>query len=160
MAFVGSTEAEARALRAQLDALLPVEHSLALLGGFVRQDCSGWDLDAPVPPLPPAATFGGPRGRYETILRIVEVERPTVRELLGRLAAGGGHCTAVGAPEQVADLVEEWFRSAGADGFNLMPPTLPGCLDAFVDHVVPELQRRGLFRREYAGSTLREHLAG
>ena len=160
VAFVGSTGAEARAARAELDALLPVEHSLAQLSLFVRQDCSGWDLDAPVPPLPPAEAFEGPRGRYETILRIVQVERPTVRELLGRLAAGGGHCTVVGTPEQVADRLEEWFRGGGADGFNLMPPALPGALEVFVDHVVPELQRRGLFRREYAGTTLREHLAG
>ncbi|WP_432483921.1 LLM class flavin-dependent oxidoreductase [Kineococcus esterisolvens] len=160
VAFVGSTEEEAHRLRAELDVLLPVEHSLAQLSTFVRQDCTAWDLDAPVPPLPPAEGFPGPRGRYETVLRIVQVERPTVRELLGRLAAGGGHCTVVGAPEQVADRVEEWFRGGGADGFNLMPPALPASLDAFVDHVVPELQRRGLFRREYAGTTLRQHLTG
>ncbi|WP_337062612.1 LLM class flavin-dependent oxidoreductase [Kineococcus sp. G2] len=160
VAFVGSTEEEAHRLRAELDGLLPVEHSLAQLSVFVQQDCTAWDLDAPVPPLPPAEGFPGPRGRYETILRIVEVERPTVRELLGRLAAGGGHCTVVGTPGRVADRVEEWFRGGGADGFNLMPPTLPGSLEVFVDHVVPELQRRGLFRREYAGTTLREHLTG
>lgn len=159
VAFVGSTEAEARRWRARLDELLPVEHSLAQLSTFVRQDCSGWDLDAPVPDLPPAATFTGPQGRYRTILDIVATERPTVRGLLGRLAAGGGHATVVGTPEQVADMIEEWFRSGGADGFNLMPPALPRDLDVFVDEVVPELQRRGLFRRNYEGTTLRKHLS-
>lgn len=164
VAFVGSTEAEARAARAELDALLPVEHSLAQLATFTGQDTTGWDVDGPVPDLPPASAFSGPHGRYTTILRIIETEetatgrRPTVRTLLGRLAAGGGHATVVGAPEQVADVVERWFRERGADGFNLMPPALPGSLDAFVDTVVPELQRRGLFRREYPGTTLRESL--
>ncbi|NLZ79642.1 MAG: LLM class flavin-dependent oxidoreductase, partial [Gammaproteobacteria bacterium] len=93
-----------------------------------------------------------------TILRIIETEQPTVRQLLGRLAAGGGHCTMVGTPEQIADKMEHWFNNSGADGFNLMPPSLPEGIENFVDHVVPELQQRGLFRTEYAGSTLRDHL--
>jgi len=75
-----------------------------------------------------------------------------------RLAAGGGHCTMVGTPAQIADKMEQWFHNEGADGFNLMPPSLPGGIEDFIDHVVPELQRRGLFRREYEGNTLRDHL--
>lgn len=156
--YVGSTAAEARAKQDRTDALLPTGESLARLGTFVQQDCSGWELDAPVPSLPPAAEFTGPQGRYATILRIVETERPTVRQLLGRLAAGGGHCTMVGTPEQIADQMELWFRSGGADGFNLMPPLLPDSLDEFVDDVIPVLQRRGLFRTRYTTSTLRGHL--
>ncbi|MEX5302394.1 LLM class flavin-dependent oxidoreductase [Kocuria sabuli] len=158
VAYVGSTEREALAQQAAVDALLPTEQSLAQLSTFVQQDCSGWELDAPVPGLPPLEGFTGPKGRYATILRIVAVERPTVRQLLGRLAAGGGHCTVVGTPEAVADRIEHWFRSGAADGFNLMPPTLPHALDDFVDHVVPVLQRRGLFRTGYTESTLRGHL--
>ncbi|MFI7493763.1 LLM class flavin-dependent oxidoreductase [Kocuria sp. M4R2S49] len=158
VAYVGSTEEEARAKQAEVDALLPVEQSLAQLSAFVQQDCSGWELDAPVPELAPLEAFTGPQGRYATILRIVAVERPTVRQLLGRLAAGGGHCTVVGTPEAVADRMELWFRSGAADGFNLMPPRLPDSLDDFVDHVVPVLQRRGLFRTRYTASTLRGHL--
>jgi FMN-dependent oxidoreductase (nitrilotriacetate monooxygenase family) len=156
--YVGSTVEEARAAQARLDALLPAQSSLRQLSRYVGQDCSGWDLDAPVPALPPLSAFTGPQGRYATVLRIVEQERPTVRQLLGRLAAGGGHATMVGTPETIADEIERWLDAGGADGFNLMPPTLPGGARDFVDHVVPELQRRGRFRTEYAGSTLRSHL--
>jgi len=156
--YVGSTEAEARARQRELDELLPTQASLRQLSGFVGRDCSQWELDAPVPALPPLEDFTGPKGRYGTILRIIETEKPTVRQLLGRLAAGGGHCTMIGTPEHIADQMEHWLRNEGADGFNLMPPALPASLEDFVEHVVPVLQRRGLFRRDYAGTTLREHL--
>jgi len=156
--YVASTEAEARAKQAELDALLPSESSLRQLQSFIAQDCTGWELDAPVPPLPPLEAFKGPKGRYATILRIIQTEQPTLRQLLGRLAAGGGHCTLVGTPEQIADHMTQWQRQGGADGFNLMPPSLPQGLDDFVDQVVPVLQARGLFRREYETSTLRGHL--
>ncbi len=127
---------------------------------FVQQDCSAWELDAPVPALPPLSEFTGPQGRYDTILRIIEKDRPTVRSLLGTLAAGGGHCTMIGTPESIADEIEVWFRGGGADGFNLMPPLYPNGLADFVDEVVPVLQRRGLFRAEYETATLRDHLRG
>src|SRR5699024_1701554 len=156
--YVAATEAEAKAKQRELDELLPTDDSLRELGVFIEQDCMDWELDAPVPELPPLSEFKGPQGRYSTILRIIETEKPTVRQLLGRLAAGGGHCTMVGTPEQIADQMEHWFHNEGADGFNLMPPSLPGSIEDFVEQVVPELQRRGLFRTEYAGSTLREHL--
>jgi len=156
--YVADTEAEALAKQRELDELLPTESSLAQLGLFIEQDCSDWELDAPVPKLPPLEQFNGPKGRYSTILRIIETEQPTLRQLLGRLAAGGGHCTMVGTPKQIADKMEHWFNNEGADGFNLMPPSLPGSIDDFVDQVIPELQRRGLFRTEYEGVTLREHL--
>ncbi len=156
--YVGGTVAQARAEQARLDALLPAESSLRQLSRYVGQDCSRWDLDAPVPALPPLSAFTGPQGRYATVLRIVAQERPTVRQLLGRLAAGGGHATMVGTPETIADEIERWLDEGGADGFNLMPPTLPGGARDFVEHVVPVLQRRGRFRTEYGGSTLRSHL--
>lgn len=158
--YVGSTEAEAARKKAELDALLPVEESLAQLSLFTGQDCSGWELDAPVPELPPLSEFTGPQGRYETILRIVRKDSPTVRELLGTLAAGGGHCTMIGTPESIADEIERWYRAGAADGFNLMPPAYPHGLEEFVDHVIPVLQTRGLFRPSYGGArTLRELLA-
>lgn len=156
--YVGSTMEEARAKQAALDALLPAEASLRQLSVFVGQDTSGWALDEPVPELPPSEEFTGPQGRYATILRIIETERPTVRQLLGRLAAGGGHCTMVGTPESIADEIERWLDEGGADGFNLMPPSLPAGIEDFVDHVVPELRRRGRLRTEYEGTTLRSHL--
>ena len=155
--YVGSTEAEAKAKQRELDELLPTESSLRQLQTFIDQDCMSWELDAPVPPLPPLEAFKGPKGRYATVLRIIETEQPTVRQLLGRLAAGGGHCTMVGTPEQIADKMELWVRKGGADGFNLMPPAQPGSVADFVDHVVPELQRRGLFRQDYEHTTLRGH---
>ncbi len=158
VSYVASTEAEARAKQRELDELLPAQTSLRQLGTFVGQDCMDWPLDAPVPALPPPEAFKGPQGRYRTILRIIETEQPTVRQLLGRLAAGGGHCTMVGTPEQIADQMEHWWRNDGADGFNLMPPALPQGIDDFVEQVIPVLQRRGLFRQDYAGTTLRDHL--
>src|SRR3546814_5356839 len=78
---------------------------------YVGRDCTAWELDAPVPGLPPLEQFTGPKGRYATILRIIETEQPTVRQLLGRLAAGGGHCTMVGTPERIADQMERWVRN-------------------------------------------------
>lgn len=156
--YVAATEAEAKAKQRELDEMLPVAASLRQLGLFIEQDCSNWDLDAPMPELPPLSEFTGPKGRYSTILRIIETEQPTVRELLGRLAAGGGHCTMVGTPKQIADKMEHWFNNEGADGFNLMPPSLPYSIEDFVEQVVPELQRRGLFRSEYETNTLRGHL--
>ncbi|MGB3290882.1 MAG: LLM class flavin-dependent oxidoreductase [Burkholderiaceae bacterium] len=158
VAYVGSTEQEARAKQRELDELLPSGDALRQLGIYVGRDCTAWELDAPVPALPPLEEFSGPKGRYATILRIIETERPTVRQLLGRLAAGGGHCTMVGTPERIADEMERWLMNEGADGFNLMPPSLPGGIEDFVDQVVPVLQRRGLFRKDYEASTLRGHL--
>src|SRR5699024_11966584 len=100
--------------------------SLRQLSFFIGQDATDWELDAPVPPLPPLEEFTGPKGRYATVLRIIDSARPTVRELLGLLAAGGGHTTVIGTPESVADEIERWVDAGAADGFNLMPPTLPG----------------------------------
>lgn len=156
--YVGRTEEEAREKQRALNALLPVDDALKGLEYFIQQDTSGWDLDAPVPPLPPLDEFTGPKGRYATILRIIESRQPTVRELLGYLAAGGGHATFVGTPEQIADEMQRWVDEGGADGFNLMPPSLPAGIEDFVDLVIPVLQERGVFRRDYTGTTLREHL--
>ncbi len=156
--YVAATEAEAKAKQRELDELLPADASLRQLALFIGQDCSGWELDAPVPMLPSLDEFSGPQGRYSTILRIIETEKPTLRQLLGRLAAGGGHCTMVGTPTQIADKMEYWFNNEGADGFNLMPPSLPASLEDFIEQVVPQLQSRGLFRSEYQGRTLRDHL--
>ena len=158
VAHVAATEEEARRVRADLDSRLPVADSLRQLSFFTGQDTSTWELDAPVPPLPPLEEFTGPKGRYATVLRIIDSAQPSVRELLGLLAAGGGHATVIGTPESVADEIERWVDAGAADGFNLMPPTLPGGITDFVEQVVPVLQRRGRFRREYEGTTLREHL--
>lgn len=156
--YVGHTLEEALAKQHKLNALLPVDQALHQLGLFLQQDTSGWVLDAAVPNLPASSEFTGPAGRYATILRLIQIHRPTVRELLGLLAAGGGHCTMVGTPVMIADEMERWLDSGAADGFNLMPPSLPESLDDFVELIVPELQRRGRFRTAYEHGTLRENL--
>jgi alkanesulfonate monooxygenase SsuD/methylene tetrahydromethanopterin reductase-like flavin-dependent oxidoreductase (luciferase family) len=90
-------------------------------------------------------------------LSVVRREKPTLRQLLASLAGARGHYLFAGTPEQVADLIEDWFSDGAADGFNIMPPILPLMLDVFSAEVIPLLQRRGLFRTAYEGTTLREH---
>jgi len=155
---LGGTEEEALRLERELDDLMVHEHALHQLAeqiGIAAQDI---DLDGPLPERVRAADeIQGNRSRYELTLEMARRENLTVRQLLNRLGGGRGHRTFTGTPEQLADTIETWFRGGAADGFNIMPAVLPSGLEAFVQHVVPILQRRGLFRREYAGSTLREH---
>src|SRR4029078_7829324 len=96
-------------------------------------------------------------GAPECILTLVRRDKPTLRQLLGYLAAARGHYVMAGTPEQVADLMENWFNDGAADWFHITPPVLPSQLDTFNAEVIPLLQRRGLFRAEYTGTTLREH---
>ncbi|MEO3821753.1 hypothetical protein [Plantactinospora sp. B24E8] len=97
------------------------------------------------------------KSRRTLIVDLARRERLTVRQLMGRLGGGRGHRTFAGTPEPVADAIEEWWNLGAADGFNIMPPVLPSGLVAFVDHVVPILQPRGLFCTEYTGTTLRDY---
>lgn len=92
------------------------------------------------------------------MLEIIKDKNPTLRELLGYLSAGGGHLTLIGTPKDIVDEMERWFDAGVADGFNLMPPEFPNSLEDFVDDVVPELQKRGLYRTEYEGTTFRENI--
>ncbi len=108
--------------------------------------------------FPDPETVEAARSRAEVIVGFVQRQKPTLRQLLASLAGARGHLTIAGTPEQVADLIEDWFNDGAADGFNLMPPVLPHMLDVFVAEVVPLLQRRGLFRTGYDGATLRDHL--
>jgi alkanesulfonate monooxygenase SsuD/methylene tetrahydromethanopterin reductase-like flavin-dependent oxidoreductase (luciferase family) len=80
-----------------------------------------------------------------------------LRELLSKMAGARGHYVVAGTPEKIADLIFDWFTDGVADGINLMPPVLPKMLDIFIDQVVPILQRKGIFRTEYKGDTLRSH---
>jgi FMN-dependent oxidoreductase (nitrilotriacetate monooxygenase family) len=155
---IGSTEEEALRLERQLDDLMVHEHALHQLAEQIGIPAQQIDLDGPLPDQVRATDdIQGNRSRYELTLDMARKEQLTVRQLLNRLGGGRGHRTFAGTPEQVADSIEQWFRNDAADGFNIMPAVLPSGLEAFVDHVVPVLQERGLFRREYAGSTLREH---
>ncbi|QBR93095.1 LLM class flavin-dependent oxidoreductase [Nocardioides euryhalodurans] len=155
---LGGTEAEARELERRLDELVVLDHPLRQLAADVGIPVEELDLDAPLPDdIRPVAEQQGNKARYELTVAMARRDRLTVRELLLRLGSGRGHRAFVGTPEQVADTIGEWVGAGAADGFNVMPAVLPSGLEAFVDHVVPILQERGLFRREYTGSTLRDH---
>ncbi|MFJ5553383.1 LLM class flavin-dependent oxidoreductase [Streptomyces sp. NPDC093225] len=154
---IGSTEAEARALEQELTDLQVPEYGLAQLSGMLGTDLSGLPLDGPLPELPEERDINGNKSRFTLVAELARRDGLTLRELIARLGGGRGHRVFAGTPEQIADELEAWFTQGAADGFNIMPPHLPGGLDDFVDQVVPVLQRRGLFRTEYTGRTLREH---
>jgi FMN-dependent oxidoreductase (nitrilotriacetate monooxygenase family) len=155
---IASTEEEARRLERELDELILPEHARNQLAGVLRVSADSLQLDAQLPAdLPSEDEIEGAKSRYTLIVNLARRERLTVRQLIGRLGGGRGHRTFSGTPEQVADAIQDWFEAGAADGFNIMPPVLPSGLDIFVDQVVPILQNRGLFRREYSGRTLREH---
>ena len=126
------------------------------IGGY---DFSHLTLDRPLAQndFPDPSTVQAARSRAEVIVGMVTREKPTLRQLLAKLAGARGHFIFAGTPDQVADELELWFKSGAADGFNLMPPIIPWMLEVFVEEVVPVLQQRGLFRKEYKGSMLRDH---
>ncbi len=155
LVVVGDSEAEAREKRALLDSLVHYDSGIASLSIALGCDASRFDPDAPLPEdLPP--TEASLSGR-ERVVRTARNEGLTVRQLAGRFGGYAG-LSFVGTPAQIADEMEAWLMEDASDGFNIMFPYLPAGLDDFVDRVVPELQRRGIFRREYEGKTLRENL--
>jgi FMN-dependent oxidoreductase (nitrilotriacetate monooxygenase family) len=155
---IGATEAEALKLERELDELILPEHAVRQLANLLRVSPESLKLDGQLPAdLPSEDEIEGAKSRYTLIVNLARSEHLTVRQLIGRLGGGRGHRTFAGTPEQVADAIQHWFQSGAADGFNIMPPVLPSGLDIFVDQVVPILQDRALFRREYTGRTLREH---
>jgi FMN-dependent oxidoreductase (nitrilotriacetate monooxygenase family) len=156
---LGGTEAEARALARELDDLIIPVRAVRQLTELIGVDLTGHPLDEPLPELPPVSRVNGAKSRFELVRDLAERERLTLRQLLARLGGGRGHQVVAGTPEQIADHVEHWFTTGAADGFNVMAPLLPSGLAEFVDHVVPILRARGLFRTEYTGRTLREHYA-
>ncbi|MER7814890.1 LLM class flavin-dependent oxidoreductase [Streptomyces sp. NPDC096153] len=154
---IGSTEAEARSLEQELTELQVPEYGLAQLSGMLDTDLTGLPLDGPLPELPEERDINGNKSRFTLVAELARRDGLTLRELIARLGGGRGHRVFAGTPAQIADEIEEWFTEGAADGFNIMPPHLPGGLEDFVDHVVPLLQQRGLFRTEYTGRTLREN---
>ncbi|WP_067705101.1 LLM class flavin-dependent oxidoreductase [Nocardia jejuensis] len=157
---LGSTEAEAKERRELLDELLPDAYARERLGGQLGFSLEGLSDAEPIPAelLIEPDTAGGSQTFYRVVRDIIDRENPTLGQLLKKLSGGGGHRIVVGTPEQIADDVERWFRYGAADGFNVMPDVLPSGFDDFADHLVPVLQRRGLFRTDYEGTTLRDHL--
>jgi alkanesulfonate monooxygenase len=156
-AIIGRTEVEAQEKYEHLQSLIhPVvarEILSTVLGGV---DLKPYPFDGPLPEDLPMSNAS--RSTFDYVLDIARREHLTMRQVALRVAGARGKSVVRGTPQQVADHMEEWFRNDACDGFNLMPPYLPGGLDDFISLVVPELQRRGLFRTEYEGHTLREHL--
>jgi len=156
MPFVGRTMAEAEAKFERMQAMILPRLGLGLLvvNGF--PDYTGYDIDGPVPDI---AMPANRKGHFSSpLMQKVKQDGLTIRQLYEKVSAGFWHMGVVGTPESIADLMEEWFTTGAADGFNIQSPCIPVDSEDFVNLVIPELQRRGVFRTEYEGATLREHL--
>jgi FMN-dependent oxidoreductase (nitrilotriacetate monooxygenase family) len=153
---VASTRSEAQEKYDYLQSLIQVPVGVAILEHTIGvHDLDRLPLDGPVPEMPDT---NGPLSRQRLLLEQARRDKLTFWELCLANAGPRGHVLSIGTPSQVADEMEHWFRDGAADGFNVMPAYLPGSLGDFVDLVVPELQRRGLFRTEYESTTLRGNL--
>ena len=142
------------AKRMRLDGLVHYDSAIASLSVMLGHDASKFDPDGPLPPIPESNASKSGRDR---LVELAARENLTVRQLAQRVGGFGG-LAFVGTPATIADQMEEWLFTDACDGFNVLFPYLPAGLDDFVDRVVPELQRRGIYRREYEGITLRENL--
>lgn len=153
---VGDSLAQAEDIKARLDALVHPESGIASLQVALGQvDLSGVDLDGPLPDLPET---NASKGSQRKLVDLARTRNMTVRQLCQYVGGSYGTMEMIGTPAMIADQMEEWLETRGCDGFNVMFPYVPGGLEAFVDRVVPELQRRDLFRTAYEGATLRENL--
>jgi alkanesulfonate monooxygenase SsuD/methylene tetrahydromethanopterin reductase-like flavin-dependent oxidoreductase (luciferase family) len=155
MPIIGETDEEAKEQLARLQGWLTSSNALTLVSQRIGHDITGYPLDGPVPDFPKTA---GGQGFSQTLLEMARREKMTLRDLYNVTAAARGHWVVYGTPKRIADILEEWFIAGMADGFVVMPAYFPGAFDQFVDLVVPELQRRGRYRRDYAGTTQRDHL--
>jgi FMN-dependent oxidoreductase (nitrilotriacetate monooxygenase family) len=158
---IGSTEVEAHRRLDELDQLSTGRPAIETFASELGLDPADLDPDKPFPEHLIGKVQNGTwlrrsTGHAEARLRLLRERTVTVREIVAR--GGGGHYRLVGTPEQIADFMQDWFDARAADGFNLFFDTYPFSLDVFAGHVVPILQARGLHRREYAGTTLRDHL--
>lgn len=154
MPVVGRTDREARDKLNALQAFIGGGNALGVLSERFGVDFSIYDLDGPIPELPAADTY---HSFTRVLLAKARRDQMSLRDLYSLTAAARGHWVLCGSPETIADTLQQWFEEGAADGFNIMPPYFHEGFDDFVDMVVPILQERGLFRREYAGSTLRDH---
>jgi alkanesulfonate monooxygenase SsuD/methylene tetrahydromethanopterin reductase-like flavin-dependent oxidoreductase (luciferase family) len=155
MPIIGETNEQAKDLLARLQSWLTPTNALTLVSQRLGHDISGYPLDGPVPEFP--LTNRG-QSFSTTLLEMARREKMTLRDLYNVTAAARGHWVICGTPQRIADALEEWFTGGMADGFIIMPPFFPEAFEDFVNRVVPELQRRGLFRRDYSDTTLRGHL--
>lgn len=157
---VAKTEEEAIRKQKELNGYISTEVGLNYLSIQAGFDFTSFDPDGPIPDFGKNETDAtNPNIRANIIKGVIAANNfTTIRELYEHIAGARGHREIVGTPEQIADHLQEWFENGAADGFNIMPPTFPAGFNDIVDLVIPELQRRGLFRTEYEGSTLRENL--
>ncbi|MBO1076192.1 LLM class flavin-dependent oxidoreductase [Roseomonas marmotae] len=156
MVVTAPTEEEAQAKYRSLEALVDDETAIALLSRLCGDlDIRSYPVDGPLPELPPS---NAARARQEHLVAKARREKLTIRQVARYLGTSLGHHMVVGAPAKVADVMQEWLQGGACDGFMLLFPYYPKPLEDVVDHLVPELQRRGLFRTAYEGSTLRQHL--
>ena len=155
MPVVGRTEREAQEIFTELNRNIDIAQAFTVLSERLGADMSIHPLDGPVPDVPETEHL---KSRAALLIQMARRENLTLRQLFHRVAAARGHLLPIGTPLQVADTLERWFREGGADGFNVMPPFFPGQFDSFAQSVVPILQERGLFRADYTGTTLRDHL--
>ena len=155
MPIIADSDQQAKDELARLQSWLTPTNALALVSQRIGHDISGYPLDGPVPDFP--QTDGG-QSFSRALLDLARREKMTLRDLYNVTAAARGHWVVYGTPTRIADIMEEWFSGGLADGFVVMPAYFPGAFDSFVDKVVPELQRRGLYKTEYTGNTLRELL--
>ncbi|KAB0677605.1 LLM class flavin-dependent oxidoreductase [Aureimonas leprariae] len=153
---VGATEAEAQAKFDELQELIHPSVGLTILEHRLGVSLSHLPIDGPLPEA--VDEINASKSRQTLMLDLARREGLSIRQLALRVAGARGHWQVVGTPEQIADAMEERFREGAADGFNVMPPTLPGGLEDFARMVVPELRARGLVRADYEGATLRDHL--
>jgi alkanesulfonate monooxygenase len=153
---IGRTAEEAEEkyqfLQSQIHPEVGLELLSAALGGF---DLTPYPLDGPLPDVPASK---GSQGHFKQVMDMARVEKLTIRQIYMRYAGARGNRTVKGTAAQIVDQMEEWFLNDAVDGFLIQPPYLPGGLDEFIATVIPELQRRGIYRREYQGWTLRENL--
>lgn len=155
MPIIGRTDAEAKAQLDRLQSWLSPSNALTLVSHRIGHDISAYPLDGPIPELP---LTNNSHSFARAVLALARREKMTLRDLYNITAAARGHWVIYGTPKRIADTLEEWFVGGLSDGFMILPPYFPGAFDDFVDLVVPELQQRGLYRTEYAGATLRDHL--
>ncbi len=156
MPVIGETDDQAKEQLARLQSWLTPTNALALVSQRLGHDISDYPLDGPVPDFPAKTERG--QAFSKTLLEMARRQNMTLRDLYNITAAARGHWVVYGTPKRIADIFEEWFTDGMADGFVVMPAYFPGAFDDFVNLVVPELQRRGLFRTDYSGFTLRDHL--
>jgi alkanesulfonate monooxygenase len=154
-AVIGRSKAEAEDKYGRLQSLIHPEVGVAYLSEMMGTDVSGYPLDGPLPDLP---LTNSQQGRQKVIVELARRENLTIRQLYQRVAGTRAHRTICGTAADIADSLEHWYKSGAADGFNILSLTYPHGLADFVDQVVPELQRRKLFRTAYEGKTLRENL--